>query len=241
MPALLIYESIKNNMKRKTVVITGASRGIGRALALDFAQQGHRVLALARSAEALEDLAQEAEGAISTLVVDINSPEAAAEAIAAQCPSIDILIHNAAAFFKAPFEQVGLGDLQATYHTNVFVPYLLTQKLLAQLGRGAHVVAISSVGGIGGSMKFAGLSVYSSSKAALNIMVECLAEELRERGIFVNALALGSSATEMFQSAFPGMEAASKPKEMAHYIAQFALSAPPLINGKLQAVSSQNP
>ena len=109
------------------------------------------------------------------------------------------------------------------------------------MNQGAQVLAISSVGGVGGSLKFPGLSVYSSSKGALNILVECLAEELKGNGISVNGLALGSSSTEMFKAAFPDLNAATTPAEMARFIVNFALNAPGMVNGKVYPVSSQNP
>ncbi len=222
------------------VLITGASRGIGRELALHFAEAGHTVLAVARSKSALEDLASYNKG-IEPWALDINDWEETAGLIMAQHSQIDILIHNAAAFINKPFREMEFQDMQSVYHTNVFTPYFLTQSLLPALKRGSQVLAISSVGGIGGSMKFPGLSVYSSSKGALNILVECLATELDEEGIIVNGLALGSSATEMFKAAFPNLEAASSPKDMAVFIANFALHSPGLVQGKVYSVSSSNP
>lgn len=222
------------------VLITGASRGIGKELAFQFAKDGHEVLAIARNKEALQELS-EAERTITSLAVDINSWETAAQEILGVWDQIDILIHNAAAFINKPFREMAYTDMESVYHTNVFVPYFLTQALLPALGRGAQVLAISSVGGVGGSVKFPGLSVYSSSKGALNIIVECLATELAEEGIIVNGLALGSSATEMFKAAFPELEAASQPKDMARFIQNFAVQSPGLVHGKVITVSSSNP
>lgn len=222
------------------VLITGASRGIGRELSLFFAEAGHRVLAVARSKDAVMDLASYND-AIEAWPLDINDWEKAASSIMEKHTQIDLLIHNAAAFINKPFREMKLEDMQEVYHTNVFVPYFLTQSLMPALKRGSQVLAISSVGGIGGSMKFPGLSVYSSSKGALNILVECLATELDQEGIIVNGLALGSSATEMFKAAFPDLEAASSPKDMARFIANFALQSPGLVQGKVYPVSSSNP
>jgi 3-oxoacyl-[acyl-carrier protein] reductase len=224
----------------QTVVISGTSRGIGKELVLIFAKAGFQVYALSRNIKAVYAYA-DGHPNIKALEVDINEWESAVVEIKKEVKSIDILIHNAAAFINKPFAEMLYQDMQSVYHTNVMVPYFLTQSLLELLKAGSQILAISSVGGIGGSMKFPGLSVYSSSKGALNIMVECLAEELREREIFVNALALGSSATEMFKTAFPDFEAASQPEDMANYIYNFALNAVPLVNGKTFPISSQNP
>lgn len=222
------------------VLISGASRGIGRRTALAFARGGHEVIALARNREALKTLEQE-ESSIKPLALDINKIEEALAEIKHSVDEVDLLIHNAAAFINKPFEEMRYEDMQSVYHTNVFVPYFLTQGLLPLMSAGAQVLAISSIGGVGGSLKFPGLSVYSSSKGALNILVECLAEELREKGISVNGLALGSSATEMFKAAFPDLEAATEPEDMAQFIYNFALRAPGMVNGKVYPVSTQNP
>lgn len=224
----------------QTVVISGTSRGIGKELVLTFAKAGFQVYALSRNSIKVNAYA-DGHPNIKALEVDINEWESAAVLIKKEVKSIDVLIHNAAAFINKPFTEMLFTDMQSVYHTNVMVPYFLTQSLLDLLKSGSQILAISSVGGIGGSMKFPGLSVYSSSKGALNIMVECLAEELRDREVYVNALALGSSATEMFKTAFPDLAAASEPQEMANYIYNFALNAVPLVNGKTFSISSQNP
>jgi len=222
------------------VLITGASRGIGRELALQFAGLGHEVLALARSRNALKALKAE-NSSLKTLCLDINDWQDSAKQVLIESPQIDLLIHNAAAFVNKPFQEMRLEDMQSVYHTNVFTPYFLTQALLPALGSGSQVLAISSIGGVGGSMKFPGLSVYSSSKGALNILVECLATELGDLGISINGLALGSSATEMFKAAFPDLEAGSSPSDMARFIVNFALQAPGMVQGKVFPVSSTNP
>jgi len=224
----------------QTVVISGTSRGIGKELVLIFAQAGYKVYALSRNA-ALVNAYADGHPNIKALEVDINDWERASADIKEAIASIDILIHNAATFINKPFKEMKPADMQAVYHTNVMAPYFLSQALVDIMPAKSQILAISSVGGVGGSMKFPGLSVYSSSKGALNIIVECLAEELRQKEIFVNALALGSSETEMFKAAFPDLSAASKPEDMAQYIYNFAKSSVPLVNGKTFPISSQNP
>jgi short-subunit dehydrogenase len=227
---------------QKTIIITGASRGIGFELAKELIGHGNKVLAVARSKNGLDKLSRTVDANLLTIIpTDINDIEASGQLILEQVEMIDGIIHNAAQFINKPFDQMQLQDLQNIYHTNVFVPYLLTQYLLESLTKGAHILNISSVGGIGGSMKFAGLSAYSSSKAAMNILTECLAEELREREIYVNTAALGSVQTEMFSQAFPQMQASAQPTAMAKLIARLFLEAVPLANGKLFNLSSSNP
>jgi NAD(P)-dependent dehydrogenase (short-subunit alcohol dehydrogenase family) len=103
------------------------------------------------------------------------------------------------------------------------------------------VVNISSVGGVQGSMKFAGLSAYSSSKAALNILTEMLAEEYKDRKIHFNSLALGSVETKMLKKAFPDFKASTSAIEMANYIYQFSVDGYMFLNGKIVSVSSTTP
>ncbi len=124
---------------------------------------------------------------------------------------------------------------------NVFGVANLTRVCLPHLQKGSHVVTISSMGGIQGSLKFAGLAAYSSSKGAVITLSELLAEEYKGSGISFNVLALGAVQTEMLQEAFPGYEAPISAKEMAHYIFDFALNGNKYYNGKVLQVSSTNP
>src|SRR5690625_7809752 len=105
----------------------------------------------------------------------------------------------------------------------------------------SHVIAISSMGGIQGSVKFPGLSAYSSSKAAVLSLVELLDAEYKESGPSFNGLALGAVQTEMLAEAFPGSKAPLSPNEIATYIAHFSLTGAKYYNGKILQVSSTTP
>jgi NAD(P)-dependent dehydrogenase (short-subunit alcohol dehydrogenase family) len=97
------------------------------------------------------------------------------------------------------------------------------------------------MGGVAGSAKFPGLAAYSSSKGAVNILTELLAEEYKEKGPAFNALALGAVQTEMLEEAFPGLKAPLSAEEMAAYVLQFALGGQQFFNGKILPVSSSTP
>jgi len=112
---------------------------------------------------------------------------------------------------------------------------------LPYLPKGSHVVTISSMGGVQGTMKFAGLSAYSSSKGAVITLSELLSEEYKDRGIAFNVLALGSVQTEMLAEAFPGYQAPVSAAEMATYIFDFTLTGHKFYNGKVLPVSSTTP
>ena len=105
----------------------------------------------------------------------------------------------------------------------------------------SSIVNISSIGGIQGSVKFPGLSAYSSSKGALNILTEMLAEEYKDKNIHFNTLALGSVQNKMLEKAFPGFNALTSAKEMANYIFKFSTDEYKLFNGKIIPVSSSTP
>ena len=97
------------------------------------------------------------------------------------------------------------------------------------------------MGGFQGSEKYKGLSYYSASKAALACLSECMAAEFLESGISVNCLALGAVQTEMFEEAFPGLKAPVTAKEMAKFIADFALNGNKFFNGKVIPVAFSDP
>ena len=227
-------------MTNKNVIITGTSRGIGYELAMLFANQGHKVLALSRKTP--KELMEHQN--ITCLPVDLSLEsdiDKVEDFIKGNFKIIDILIHNAGALLHKPFEQITSKEFENIYKVNVFAIASLTSICIPYLQKGSHVVTISSMGGIQGSMKFAGLAAYSSSKGAVITLSELLAEEYKERGISFNVLALGSVNTEMLREAFPGYQAPLSAKEMANYIYDFALTGSKYYNGKVLQVSSTTP
>lgn len=223
----------------KNIIITGTSRGIGYQLALQFANAGHQVLALSRNtAQALLEHEN-----VTCLKVDLSeeSDLAQVEAFVSQWKTIDAIVHNAGALVHKPFFKTTTLDFEHVYKVNVFAVAALTRICLPYLKRGSHVVSISSMGGVQGSMKFAGLSAYSSSKGAIITLTELLAEEYKETGIAFNVLALGAVQTEMLAEAFPGYAAPTSAEEMAEYICRFTLEGQKFHNGKIIQVSSSTP
>ena len=224
----------------KNIIITGTSRGIGYELALQFAHAGHQVLAISRKTpQALLENKN-----ITCLSVDLSKEEELSvveDFISQTWKNVDIIIHNAGSLVNKPFALITAADFENVYRVNVFGVANLTRTCLPYLQKGSHVVSISSMGGIQGSMKFAGLAAYSSSKGAVITLSELLAEEYKEQGIAFNVLALGAVNTEMLQEAFPGYEAPTSAKEMAEYIFDFALTGNKYYNGKVLQVSSSTP
>lgn len=225
------------------VVITGASRGIGFETTQLFLKNNHQVFCLTRNTESLENLNSPNLHIISTDLTSTESIDHAVAVIKSKVSCIDVVINNAGSIVNKPFEKIDYQELEIVYRVNVFAPFYLTQQLLHLLGRHskAHVVNISSMGGFQGSAKFPGLSSYSSSKAAIAGLTECLAEEFKEKNISVNCLALGAVQTEMLEEAFPGYQAPLKPNQMADYIYDFAIKGHLYYNGKILPVSSSTP
>ncbi|MFD0763204.1 SDR family NAD(P)-dependent oxidoreductase [Lutibacter aestuarii] len=225
----------------KNVIITGTSRGIGFELAQLFAKNNHNVLALSRNSEPLNNLNIQN---ITSLSVDLSNEsdlKKVIDFIASHWKKVDILINNAGKLINKPFENLTSTDFLEVYKVNVFAMAELTRQIIPFLFKGSHVVTISSIGGVQGSMKFPGLAAYSSSKGAVLTLTELLAEEYKEQQISFNALALGAVQTEMLEEAFPGYKAPVSAKEMASYMYNFALTGNQFFNGKIIQVSSTTP
>ncbi len=224
----------------KNIIITGTSRGIGHELALQFANSGHKVLAVSRKIS--QTLLENPN--ITCLSVDLTSESDLLQVenfIKTTWKKVDILINNAGSLLHKPFAETTNEDFENIYKVNVFGVANITRICIPFIEKGSHVVTISSMGGIQGSSKFAGLAAYSSSKGAVITLSELLAEEFKEQGIAFNVLALGAVNTEMLQEAFPGYEAPLSASEMASYIFDFALTGNKFYNGKVLQVSSSNP
>ena len=227
-------------MQNKNIIITGTSRGIGYEMALQFANSGYNVLAISRKTP---QILIEHEN-ITCLPIDISDENQLLQVgkfVSKTWKKVDVLIHNAGSLLHKNFTEITTQEFQNIYKVNVFAVAELTKICIPFMEKGSHVVTISSMGGIQGSMKFAGLSAYSSSKGAVITLSELLAEEYKENGIAFNVLALGSVNTEMLQEAFPGYEAPLSAKEMADYICNFALTGNKYYNGKVLQVSSTTP
>lgn len=226
---------------KKTVCITGASQGIGFGLVEAFLNDGtFEVVAVTRSLDKLKSkIDHEHLHVVGCDVSNESGRETLYDALKG-LPPLTVLIHNAGALLFKPFSEITEKELKTIYNINVFAPFLLTQKLLP-LMNSTHTIHISSVGGVEGSVKFPGLSAYSSSKAALNCLTEMLSEEFKDTENVFNCLALGSVNTEMFSKAFPGAQASSSVSEMAAYIYEYALTAPSVMRGKIISLSKSNP
>ena len=139
------------------------------------------------------------------------------------------------------FSDITVEDFQRIYDVNLFGVVKLIKNLFEFFCSNAHIVNISSIGGLIGSSKFKGLTAYSSSKAALNVLTEVLAEEYKDSNLTFNSLCLGSVQTKMLEKAFPGYKAEVSPLEMAEYIFDFSVNGKKLFSGKVIPISKSNP
>jgi 3-oxoacyl-[acyl-carrier protein] reductase len=229
------------------IVITGASRGIGSELVKKIsADKTNTVFAVSRNEQKLEKLKEECGENVIVCAADLENNDSVEKMLARvkqQGLPVHYLVNNAGAIVNKPFMEITRKDLEYVYGVNVFSAVKLIQGLIPLMDKNTHchVVNISSMGGFQGSAKFAGLSAYSSGKAALACLTECLAEEFRGQNIAFNCLALGAVQTEMLESAFPGYKAPLSAKEMAGYVADFVCSAHKFMNGKIIPVSLSTP
>ena len=162
--------------------------------------------------------------------------------ILSEIKTVDILINNAGKLVNKPFLELSKTDIESCYQTNAIGVMLATQVVVPKmLDEGGHIVNISTMGAFQGSVKFPGLSAYSTSKAGLVSFTELFSEEFKETKIKMNCLCLGAVQTEMLEEAFPGFEAPLSAKSMAIYIHDFANNGDQFMNGKILPVSLSTP
>lgn len=229
---------------QKNIIITGASRGIGKELAKIHLQMGNNVLVISRNKDKLNDLkAFEINSQLSILAIDIaqNSELNKITETISNWEQVDILYNNAGTLVNKPFAEITAEDIDYSIQVNYKAPFQIIQKVLPKMNGEAHIVNITTMGAVQGSVKFPGLAAYSSSKAGIVTLTELLAQEFNENQPRINAVALGAVQTEMLQEAFPGYEAPITAQQMANYLVEFGLNGHKFQNGKLLQLSVSTP
>ena len=230
-----------------TIIITGASRGIGFSTLKYLAKdKNNKIIVLTRNIDSFWDKIKSDEQLINANLhaYYFDLANFSLESLSQITDNIDVLINNAGLLINKPFHLLDDNDWQSMFQTNILGPAKLIKHLLPLMGLNTnptHIVNIGSMGGFQGSSKFAGLSAYSSSKAALVSLSECLAEELKNNHIVSNALCLGAVNTDMLKEAFPDYQAPVSSDEMGKFIAEFALNGHKYFNGKTIPVSISTP
>ena len=198
------------DLSNKIALVTGASRGLGRAAAARLAEAGVRVIVhYSASRDAAESLAAEIRnkgGQADLIGGDLSAPDGAhklAEAIRSLgVERLDILVNNAGVGTFSPIDEQSVEEFDRLFAVNVRSPYFLVQQLLPLLKEGSSVIFLSSVVA---RVAFEGTSAYSATKGAIEVITRNLAAELGTRGIRVNAIAPGAIETDMAES-FLGTE-----------------------------------
>jgi 3-oxoacyl-[acyl-carrier protein] reductase len=194
--------AIMASLANKTALVTGASRGMGRATALALAAAGARVIVHygrnADEAKAVVDQIRAAGGRADAVAADLAAPDGA-HALAAQVRKLtgnrlDILVSNAGIAKAVPIENITVKDFDELFAVNVRAPYFVLQQLLPILGEGGSVVFLSS---LGARAAVGTLAAYASTKGAIDTLVRYFAAALGPRGIRVNAVAPGVIDTDM--------------------------------------------
>jgi 3-oxoacyl-[acyl-carrier protein] reductase len=191
-----------SKLNGKTALVTGASRGIGRAIALALAKDGARVLVHYGNAEKAADSVVEAiraaGGSAEKIAADLRAADGPHD-LAKQVREIvgerlDIVVANAGISKAAPLAETTVEDFDNLFAVNVRAPYFLVQQLLPVLGENSSVVLLSS---LAAHAAVNNLSAYAATKGAIDTLVRHLAFALGERGIRVNAIAPGVVETDM--------------------------------------------
>jgi short-subunit dehydrogenase len=229
------------------ILVTGASKGIGHEIVKKFAENPkNNIIAIARDIELLKQLKGTSKNNIHIYSIDFLSETFCSDfdkILKQHQQHYDVIINNAGYLINKPFLAFEQNEIQQLYQVNVYAPIYILQKVFPLLDAktNCHVINIGSMGGFQGSSKFSGLSIYSSTKAALANLSECLAEEFSQNNISMNCLALGSVQTEMLSHAFPGYKAEVSAKDMATYIVDFSINGTKYFNGKIIPIAKIAP
>ncbi len=228
---------------KKTIVVVGASRGIGKAIVERFAANPENtVYALSRNIRGMESFSIFPNVHSFAFDLDTSTVREQAEKNFADISTIDILINNAGKLVNKPFPELTQAEIASCYQVNVIGVMQTVQAAIPKMEEnGGHIVNISSMGGFQGTVKFAGLAAYSTSKAAVCSFTELFYEEYKDSKIKMNCLCLGAAQTEMLEEAFPGYIAPVSAEKMGEFISDFALKSHQWINGKIIPVSLSTP
>lgn len=220
-------------------LITGAGRGVGFDTVkylLETNQQAN-IYAVSRNTTSLHKFDSSRLHIIQAdITVDVEKIKTAI----GKKPLHGIL-NNAGTIIKKDFTELSYEDFETLYKTNVYAPFNIVRSLLNNIEAGAHIVNIGSMGGTENTSKFPGMIFYSSSKAALQCLSQCLAVELKDRHITVNCLSMGAVDTEMVRIAFPGFQAPIASGQMAEFFAWFLANGHRFFSGQILPLALTSP
>jgi len=224
---------------RPTAVVTGASRGIGRAIARRLAERYH-VVAVARTQQALEELAREIQGdggRCTPLVADVTDPEAVVEALGSV--EADVLVNNAGVGVMKPLVELTLADWRAMMSVNLDAVFHVTRVLLPGMiaRRRGHIVNISSIAGRSAFPRGTG---YTATKHGLLGFSESLMLEVREHGVRVSVVMPGGVATG-FAGSTSGADWKLQPDDVAESVSHLLATPSRVLVYQLEIRAAQPP
>lgn len=227
-----LSQTIMNKrLNGKTALVTGAGRGVGRAIALAFAAAGADLVLIARSTDELSSTAIECQATgVNVVAETVDLAEAPQinslfDILIARGIKLDILINNAAILIKGNLEEYSVSDFQKMLAINVVAPLILSQKAIPMMKArsGGTIVNISSLSGCFGVQKFPGMGAYDTTKYALWGITEMLAIENMQYNIRVNQISLSAVDTAMFRAAAPpGIKAALFAEDVGKHVLYLA-------------------
>ena len=218
-------------LENKVALVTGASRGIGFAVARSLAGLGAKVALCARDPERLEKAAAQLKGAgaavaaIPTDVRNANEISPLVRKAEQTLGAIDILVNNAGIGSFAPVQEASEADWNAILDTNLKAVFLLTKAVAPGMiqRRSGHII---NIGSLSGRSAFAGGAIYCASKWGLLGFTQCAAEDLRQYGIRVSAVMPGSVATDFSPHAGKDTSKMLQPEDVAHAVEAIVTQAP---------------
>jgi len=223
-------------------LISGVSRGIGKALFERSVSSSEYTIGLTRSS-VLQVKQQTSKSVI--IGVNYDELEGLPELIKSltQGTGIDVLINNAGVLQKSELKEETLEGFLFHQKVNTWYPFYLFKVLEEEntLSKQAHIVNISSMGGVQGVNKYSGLFSYSASKSGLIALTEFLDVEFGGKGYSFNSLALGAVQTEMLKEAFPDYFSEVTSQKMAEFVFDFATRNGDLMSGKTIQVQKSDP
>lgn len=193
-------------LENKTILVTGASSGIGKATAIECSKLGAKVVVTGRNEERLNQTLAELEGEDHLAIIADLASDEDVNALVEQCPKIDGLVNNAGATVTVPVQFINRENLEGLMQVNTVAPILLFQRLMKakRLGKGSSVVFTASVSGL--CCAGLGNSLYSTSKAAIGGFVKNAALELAGKNIRVNAVCPGMIDTHILDAGIVGAD-----------------------------------
>lgn len=215
-------------LQERTAIVTGASRGIGRAIALALGGCGMRLGLLARSQERLEEIADEVEALGGRALVaecdlgDLSALEVTARRLVERLGSVDLLVNNAGVFHESAVVEQELDDWERVLRINLTAPMLLCRLILPLMiaAGGGRIVNIASSSAVQG---YAGQAAYSASKHGLLGLARCLALEARPHNIHVHTLCPGGVDTDLIRGTEVGRRFEGQPLIVPQDIADLVL------------------